>query len=90
MLEVGKNIYGNFKPETLVINPQENARALIMGHCGNGKTLFINNMCNTRHRVGVDKGSMTRDIAFEDVVHVPGKKFRIYDTPGSDSSKEAL
>lgn len=47
-------------------------------------------MCNTRHRVGVDKGSMTRDIAFEDVVHVPGKKFRIYDTPGSDSSKEAL
>lgn len=61
-----------------------------MGHCGNGKTLFINKMCNTQYRVGVDKGSMTRDIAFEDVIHLPGKRFRIYDTPGSDSSKDAL
>jgi Ni2+-binding GTPase involved in maturation of urease and hydrogenase len=39
-------------------------RALIMGHCGNGKTSFINKACNTKHRTGISRGSMTRDIVY--------------------------
>ena len=57
-----------------------------MGHCGNGKTSLINRLCNKSYREGVSKGSMTRDIVFEDVSFYPEGRFRIYDTPGTNSS----
>lgn len=46
-------------------------RSLIMGHCGVGKTHFINNACNTRHAVKCARGSLTRDIVYEDVAYFP-------------------
>lgn len=61
-----------------------------MGSCGSGKTRFINNLCQTNHLVKSAKGSVTRDIVYEDVFYVQKGAFRIYDTPGTDSSKEAL
>jgi predicted GTPase len=57
-----------------------------MGHCGNGKTSLINKICNKNYKVGVVKGTMTRDIVFEDVSYFPEGRFRIYDTPGTSSS----
>lgn len=50
-------------------------RSVITGHCGNGKTNLINNLCNTTHRsfysgeLEGDGASMTRDIAYEDVAY---------------------
>ncbi len=41
-----------------------------MGSCGSGKTRFINNMCHTNHQVKNAKGSVTRDIVYEDSVYV--------------------
>jgi predicted GTPase len=55
-----------------------------MGYCGNGKTSLFNNLCDTKYSTGSSLGSLTRDIAYEDVIYKP-KLFRIYDTPGSDS-----
>lgn len=65
-------------------------RALIAGPCGHGKTYFINNTCNTKYKVGVTKGSLTRDIVYEDFAYLPLGKFRIYDTPGCNSSVDPL
>lgn len=60
-----------------------------MGHCGVGKTNFINNACNTCHDARNARGSLTRDIVYEDVSFFPQGKFRIYDTPGSNSNENA-
>lgn len=38
-----------------------------MGHCGVGKTHFINNACNKSHNISAARGSRTRDIVYEDV-----------------------
>ena len=57
-----------------------------MGHCGNGKTALINRLCNKSYREGFSKGLMTREIVFEDVSFYPEGRFRIYDTPGTNSS----
>lgn len=59
MLELGTNIYGNFKPRA-PINSEVNVRALVIGKCGAGQTTFLNNMCNTKHRFGIAKGGVTR------------------------------
>ncbi len=40
-----------------------------MGHCGVGKTYFINNACNKNHDTGAARGSLTRDIVYEDVAY---------------------
>jgi predicted GTPase len=56
-----------------------------MGRCGGGKSNFINNLCKTKHSVGFSLGSLTTDIAYEDVACFPDHAFRIYDTPGTDS-----
>lgn len=66
MFLVGTHIYANFLPSKIII-PTINStivRALVAGPCGHGKTYFINNTCNTRYKVGITKGSLTRDIAF--------------------------
>lgn len=60
-----------------------------MGHCGVGKTYFINNACNKNHDTGAARGSLTRDIVYEDVAYFEEGRFRIYDTPGSNSSIKA-
>lgn len=41
-----------------------------MGSCGSGKTRFINNLCHTNHLVKNAKGSVTRDIVYEDAIYV--------------------
>lgn len=63
MYQVDQNIYTNFNPNFLKPT-QKKVRSLIMGSCGSGKTRFINNMCNTKHVVKIDQGSVTRDIVF--------------------------
>lgn len=80
------NIYTSFDPNTNFPAAEYKIRSLIMGHCGSGKTHFINNACNKNYKIGFSKGSLTRDIAYEDVSYFPEGKFRIYDTPGSNSS----
>ena len=61
-----------------------------MGICGSGKTTFINRLCNANHKAGTSSGSLTRDIAYEDVAFFSKNIFRIYDTPGTTSNKNAL
>lgn len=94
MIRVGTNIYGNFQMKDISNNVMSGSspkvRALIAGPCGHGKTCFINNACNTKYKVGITKGSLTRDIVFEDFAYLPVGKFRIYDTPGTTSSIDTL
>ncbi len=35
-----------------------------MGACGCGKTSFINNACQKKHKTGIAKGSLTREIVY--------------------------
>ncbi len=86
MNQAGINIYTNFE-----LKPQQytkKIKAVIMGHCGNGKTSFINKLCNTRHSTGVTKNSLTRDIEYEEVIlpGAPQNSFILYDTPGTNAN----
>jgi Fe2+ transport system protein B len=38
-----------------------------MGHCETGKTQLFNNLCGTKYQMGFSKGTLTRNIACEDV-----------------------
>lgn len=42
-----------------------------MGHCGNGKTHFMNNICGTKFDSAVSGVSLTRDIAYADALDYP-------------------
>lgn len=90
MQENSHNIYTNFKVN---LKPySKKIKAVIMGHCGNGKTSFINKLCNTNHKIGITGGSVTRDIEYESVIlnGAPENTFILFDTPGSDSKKLAM
>ena len=63
MQKIGTNLYINFSYVS-TYNFSNRVRAVIMGNCGNGKTSFINKICNTEHRTGVESSSLTRDIAY--------------------------
>jgi predicted GTPase len=65
-------------------------RAVVMGQCGCGKSSLFNKLCNRENETGFALESLTRDIDFEDVVYIENKKFRMYDTPGTDSTADAL
>ena len=62
MNKLGTNLYVNF--EYKLVKPKAKVRAAVMGACGNGKTSFINNLCNTKLKVGVQGHSLTRDISY--------------------------
>lgn len=64
MNKIGEYIYANFNQKDIKEIENGKVRAVIMGHCGNGKTYLINNLCNTSHKVGHSESSLTRDIAF--------------------------
>jgi ATPase subunit of ABC transporter with duplicated ATPase domains len=64
MLEVGKNVYANFTINDIPNKVSEKVRAVVMGHCGNGKTYLFNNLCNTTYETGISAGTKTRDIAY--------------------------
>ncbi len=64
MFEYGKNIYTSFNPNFRKFPLENKIRSLIMGHCGVGKTHFINNACNTSHDARNARGSLTRDIVY--------------------------
>jgi predicted GTPase len=77
MHSLGLNLYSNFpsnykgtKNNTKYAY-QNKVRALIMGHCGNGKSHFINNMCNTNLGMGIKAGSYTRDIDYKSCQFFP-------------------
>jgi ABC-type molybdenum transport system ATPase subunit/photorepair protein PhrA len=53
MFEIGKNIYANFT--FIQKKVSEKVRAVVMGHCGSGKTSLFNNLCNTHYEVGSAK-----------------------------------
>jgi nicotinic acid mononucleotide adenylyltransferase len=55
-----------------------------------GKLNYSTNLCNTKHSTKYSKGSVTRDIDYEDVVYVPTTYFRLYDTPGTASEEDTL
>lgn len=59
-----------------------------MGHCGNGKTSFINKLCNTKHSTGITQNSLTRDIEHEEVIlpGAPQNSFILLDTPGTNAN----
>jgi predicted GTPase len=61
-----------------------------MGNCGTGKTSLFNNLCDKNYPTGFTGESQTRDIDFEDVAYTEPNKFRMYDTPGTDSVSDAL
>lgn len=86
MKVLGHNIYTNF--EVIPTKYEKKVRAVIIGQCGNGKTSFINRLCNTTHQTGIRQNSLTRDIECEDVLlpRAPSGLFLIADTPGSDSN----
>lgn len=44
-------------------------------------------MCGKNYRTGVARGSLTRDIVYEDSCFLPEGVLRIYDTPGTNSRK---
>lgn len=66
---------------------KKKVRALILGHCGNGKTNFLNRMSGKVYKTGFSRGSLTRDIAYEDSFYLPEGALRIYDSPGTNSKK---
>jgi tRNA U34 5-carboxymethylaminomethyl modifying GTPase MnmE/TrmE len=86
---IGTNIYANFKIDDIPKGVSNKVRAVLMGHCGSGKTYLFNNLCNTNYDMGISEGTLTRDIACEDVTYFP-QNFRIYDTPGTTSELNTL
>lgn len=64
MYKCSHNIYSSFDPNIIKSAAEDKVRALIMGHCGSGKTHFINNACNKNYKTGIAKGSLTRDIVY--------------------------
>jgi signal recognition particle receptor subunit beta len=56
-----------------------------MGHCGSGKTHFINKMCNANLPMGVTGSSYTRDIDYLSCAYFPQNQFLLYDSPGTNS-----
>jgi predicted GTPase len=64
----------------------EKVRTVVMGHCGTGKTSLFNGLCQKQYQTGFTNGSLTRDIDFADVAWISNSRFRMYDTPGTDST----
>lgn len=52
----------------------------MIGTSGSGQTSLLNNMCNTHYKT-ISSRMVTKEIIYEDVVHIEGNKFRLYDTP---------
>jgi predicted GTPase len=63
-----------------------------MGNCGTGKTSLFNKLCDKNYPTGFTTNgeSQTADIDFEDVAYTEPNKFRMYDSPGTDSVSDAL
>jgi ABC-type polar amino acid transport system ATPase subunit len=53
MFEIGKNVYANFIINDIPNKVSDKVRAVVMGHCGTGKTYLFNNLCNTIYEVGI-------------------------------------
>jgi Ni2+-binding GTPase involved in maturation of urease and hydrogenase len=49
MFEIGKHVFTNFNVNTIPNKVSEKVRAVVMGHCGSGKTNLFNNLCNTTY-----------------------------------------
>lgn len=80
MYNLEQNIYSNFEWKNdskyryryyKKYDPTKKVRALIMGHCGSGKTHFINKMCNANLPMGVTGSSYTRDIDYLSCAYFP-------------------
>jgi putative ribosome biogenesis GTPase RsgA len=48
MFEIGKDVYANFAVNEIPNKVSEKVRAVVMGHCGTGKTSLFNKLCNTK------------------------------------------
>ena len=59
-----------------------------MGHCGVGKTTIFNKICGTKRLAKVSRDSLTRGLALHDA-SFGDFAFKIIDTPGDNSKKEA-
>jgi putative ribosome biogenesis GTPase RsgA len=71
MFELSKDIYTNFKIDSIKPKLSEKVRAALIGYSGSGKTSLLNNLCKKEHKVGFNRGSTTHDISYEDSVYQP-------------------
>lgn len=62
MQEIGKQIYVNFKPKLPHIKSKTRVRAFEIGTSGGGQTTLFNNMCRTKHKTGITKDNITKEI----------------------------
>ncbi|CAF2411027.1 unnamed protein product [Rotaria sp. Silwood2] len=61
--------------------------AVIIGKTGTGKTTLANKLCETNHRSGVARGSVTQEL-YRNGACCGQYPFYLIDTPGTDSSTE--
>jgi predicted GTPase len=90
MIGIGKDVYTNVVVNDIPNKESDKVRAVVIGHCGSGKTYLFNNLCNTNYEVGIAGESLTRDISYADSVFHQPSYFRLYDTPGIDSFGRTL
>jgi predicted GTPase len=85
-------IYTNFITEEIEKEKSTKIRGIVVGKCGSGKTSIFNSLTNpkTKYPTGFSEGSLTIDIAYEDVFYEHSRFFRLYDTPGIDSAERTL
>jgi putative ribosome biogenesis GTPase RsgA len=49
MLKIGENVYANFTINDIPNKVSEKVRAVVIGHCGGGKTSLLNNLSNNNY-----------------------------------------
>lgn len=86
MIKLGENVYANFQLRNTSKDSQHQAKVLLLGNCGVGKSRFTNNLCSSTQEVGIAKSSITTYLyrgscQYEELLS-------IYDSPGIDSRDE--